>query len=178
MAEDSSVETYAALRVDIDNWRWADVPFFLRTGKALAKKDSEITLKFRRVPFNVFSDTEVDFVPRDHITFRVQPHEGITLWLNAKTPGPGLNLSRVKMDFDYERGFASPIADSYKLLLMEALRGDHSLFLRQDGVERAWEVLQPVLDAPNPVIAYDKGSWGPDEADALIAPRRWHVSTE
>jgi glucose-6-phosphate 1-dehydrogenase len=178
VSSDSNVETFAALRVDIDNWRWADVPFYLRTGKKMAQKATEVTLKFRRVPFNVFSGTDVEFVPRDHLTFRVQPHEGITLALNAKTPGPGVRLSRVKMDFEYEERFAQKISDSYKLLLMEALRGDHTLFLRQDDVDRAWEVLEPVLEAGGPVTLYDAGSWGPVEADEIIAPRKWHVSTE
>jgi len=145
VANDSGVETFAAMELAIDNWRWADVPFFLRTGKHLREKATEITLKFRKVPFNVFRGTEVELPKRDHLTFRVQPDEGITLSMNAKTPGPGLELGRVEMEYDYTEEFTSEIADSYELLLLEAMEGDHTLFLRQDGVERAWEVLGPVL---------------------------------
>jgi glucose-6-phosphate 1-dehydrogenase len=178
VSDDSQVETFAAMELEIDNWRWADVPFFLRTGKGLKDKVTEITLKFRKVPFNVFRGTEVELPKRDHLTFRVQPDEGITLVLNAKTPGPGLDLGRVEMEFDYAQEFTSEIADAYELLLLEAMEGDHTLFLRQDGIERAWEVLAPVLERPVSVVPYDRGSWGPPEADLLIAPRRWHITRE
>ena len=177
VSDGSNVETFAALRVDIDNWRWADVPFFLRTGKGLAEKSTEITLKFRKVPFNVFRGSDMDLPPRDHLTIRVQPDEGITLALNAKKPGPGIELGRVTMDFDYGHEFRSPLVDAYELLLLGAMEGDHTLFLRQDDVERAWEVLGPLLDRPGPVVKYPRGGWGPAEADALIAPRKWHVSS-
>ncbi len=177
VSDESTVETFSAMELELDNWRWSGVPFYLRTGKALAKKMSEITLKFRKVPFNVFRGTDMDLPKRDHLTIRVQPNEGITLALNAKRPGPGLSLGRVTMDFDYATDFpGGEIADAYELLLLEAMRGDHTLFLRQDDVERAWEVLAPALDHPSPIVLYDQGSWGPHEADALIAPRRWHAS--
>ncbi len=176
VAADSTVETFAALVVEIDNWRWAGVPIYLRTGKKLAHKCSEITLNFREVPFNVFRGTEVPLPRRDHVTIRIQPDEGITLALNAKNPGPGLELGRVTMDFDYDREFNTEIADAYELLLLEAMEGDHTLFLREDVVERAWEILQPVLDRPTPVVTYEPGTWGPAEADALVAPRTWHVA--
>jgi glucose-6-phosphate 1-dehydrogenase len=179
VSPDSGVETYAAMELQIDNWRWSDVPFYLRTGKRLRSKVSEITLKFRKVPFNVFRGADPDLPRRDHLTIRVQPDEGITLAVNAKVPGPGLRLGRVTMDFDYEEAFSQAhIADAYELLLLEAMEGDHTLFIRQDGVERAWEVLGPVLDRPGPVVPYACGEWGPPEADDLIAPRRWHLSTE
>jgi len=176
VAPDSTVETFAALRLEIDNWRWADVPFFLRTGKRMAAKCSEITLKFHKVPFNVFRGTDLQLPMRDHLTIRIQPNEGITLAVNSKKPGPGLDLERVTMDFDYAEEFGGQIADAYELLLLEAMEGDHTLFLREDGVDRAWEILQPVLDHPTPVVEYEQGSWGPAEADALIAPHRWHTT--
>jgi glucose-6-phosphate 1-dehydrogenase len=176
VADDSNVETFAGLELEIDNWRWSGVPFYLRTGKGLATKASEITLKFRKVPFNVFRGTDLDLPKRDHLTIRIQPDEGMTLALNAKRPGPGLDLGRITMDFDYEKEFRSELMDAYETLLIEAMEGDHTLFLRQDGVERAWEILEPILDHPSPVIPYDRGSWGPREADALIAPRKWHLS--
>jgi glucose-6-phosphate 1-dehydrogenase len=176
VAPDSTVETFAALRLEIDNWRWADVPFFLRTGKRMAAKCSEITLKFLKVPFNVFRGTDLDLPMRDHLTIRIQPNEGITLAVNAKKPGQGLELERVTMDFEYEQEFGGQIPDAYEVLLLEAMEGDHTLFLREDGVDRAWEILQPVLDHPAPVVEYEPGSWGPTEADALIAPHRWHAT--
>ena len=133
---------------------------------------SEITLKFRKVPFNVFRGSDMDLPMRDHLTVRVQPNEGITIGFNVKQPGPGMHLGRAAMDFDYDEAFAhTEIADAYELLLLEAMRGDHSLFIRQDGVERAWEILQPVLEHPTPVCFYERGSWGPPEADELIRPR-------
>ncbi|MBI3648687.1 MAG: hypothetical protein HY240_08065 [Actinobacteria bacterium] len=175
---DSNVETFAALELEIDNWRWAGVPFFLRTGKGLGAKASEITLKFRKVPFNVFRGTEAGLPRRDHLTIRIQPNEGITIAMNAKRPGLGLELGRVTMDFDYEEEFGSGLMEAYETLLLEVMRGDRTLFIRQDGVERAWEVLEPVLDHPGQVVPYGFGSWGPPEADALIAPRRWHLSAD
>jgi glucose-6-phosphate 1-dehydrogenase len=177
VSPDSTTETFSAMELSIDNWRWAGVPFFLRTGKGLGDKVSEITLKFRKVPFNVFTGTDMELPMRDHLTIRVQPNEGISIAFNAKVPGPGMHLQRVTMDFDYAEDFASSqIADAYELLLLEAMEGDHSLFIRQDGVERAWEILQPALEAPTPVRTYPRGSWGPVAADDLILPRKWHVT--
>jgi glucose-6-phosphate 1-dehydrogenase len=177
VADDSTVETFSAMQLEIDNWRWAGVPFYLRTGKALARKASEITLKFKKVPFNIFKGTDMELPKRDHLTIRVQPDEGITLALNAKRPGPAMELGRVGMEFDYATDFAGgEILDAYELLLLEAIRGDHTLFLREDLIERAWEILEPVLEHPTPICLYDRGSWGPPEADPLIAPRKWHVT--
>src|SRR5687767_412755 len=179
VAPDSTVETFSAMELHVDDWRWAGVPFYLRTGKGLKEKVSEITLKFRKVPFNVFKGTEVELSKRDHLTIRIQPNEGISLAFNAKQPGPGMTLGRVTMEFDYAEDFAqAEIADAYELLIREAMEGDHSLFIRQDGVERAWEILQPLLESPPPITFYESGTWGPQEAEALIAPRKWHVSGE
>jgi glucose-6-phosphate 1-dehydrogenase len=174
---DSTTETFSAMELSVDNWRWAGVPFYLRTGKGLGDKVSEITLKFRKVPFNVFTGTDMELPMRDHLTIRVQPNEGISVAFNAKVPGAGMHLGRVTMDFDYAEGFAmSELADAYELLMLEAMRGDHSLFIRQDGVERAWEILQPALDAPTPVQVYPFGSWGPAAAEGLLLPRKWHLT--
>jgi glucose-6-phosphate 1-dehydrogenase len=179
VSDESTVETFSAMELHVDNWRWAGVPFYLRTGKALREKVSEVTLKFRKVPFNVFKGTEVELAKRDHLTVRIQPDEGITIAFNAKRPGPGMRLGRVTMDFDYAQDFPQQeIADAYELLILEAMHGDHSLFIRQDGVERAWGILQPVLERPSPTHLYEQGSWGPPEADSLPAPRKWHVSGE
>ena len=180
VSDESTVETFCAMELHIDNWRWSGVPFYLRTGKALAEKQSEITLKFRKVPYNVFRGSEAEDVAlakRDHLTIRIQPDEGITLALNAKQPGPGMHLSRVTMDFDYDVEFPDrAILDSYELLLLEAMEGDHSLFIRQDAVEAAWTILEPLEHHGTPLHQYDKGSWGPAEADALIHPRKWHMT--
>ncbi len=174
---ESTTETFSAIELEIDNWRWAGVPFYLRTGKGLADKVSEITLKFKKVPFNVFRGSEAELPMRDHLTIRVQPNEGITIAFNAKRPGPGMTLGRVAMEFDYAEDFAqSEIADAYELLILEAMRGDHSLFIRQDGVERAWGILQPILDDPPPIAFYERGSWGPEAAAALIEPRKWQLT--
>jgi glucose-6-phosphate 1-dehydrogenase len=179
VAPDSTVETFSAMQLNVDNWRWAGVPFFLRTGKALKDKVSEITLKFRRVPFNVFKETGIELGKRSHLTIRIQPNEGITIGFNAKKPGPDMELGRVTMEFDYAEDFAqSEILDAYELLILEAMEGDHSLFIREDAVERAWEILQPVMQDPPPVVMYGKGTWGPPEADQLVAPRKWHMSGE
>jgi glucose-6-phosphate 1-dehydrogenase len=163
------------MELEIENWRWAGVPFFLRTGKRLAKKTSEVTLVFKDVPFNVFRGTTSGRPRRDHLTILIQPDEGITLAVNVKEPGPDLRLSRATMDFDYESEFQSDLLDAYELLMLEAMEGDHTLFLRQDTVERAWEVLMPALLVPSPVVRYAAGSWGPDDANLLIEPHRWHT---
>jgi glucose-6-phosphate 1-dehydrogenase len=172
----SQAETYAALEVEIENWRWAGVPFFLRTGKRMRRKTTEIVLSFRDVPFNVFKGTDATPDGRDHLSIRVQPNEGISMDFNVKRPGPGLAFERGRMDFDYEETFHAKPVDSYELLLLEAMEGDHTLFTREDEVERAWEVLMPLLENPPSVDFYEPGSWGPKATDALIAPRRWHLT--
>ncbi len=171
----STTETFASMQLEIDNWRWAGVPFFLRTGKRLAMKTSEITLVFKEVPYNVFRAVGIPPARRDHLTIRIQPDEGITVAFNAKHPGPGLSIGRATMDFDYEREFHSDLLDAYELLMIEAMEGDHTLFLREDEVERAWEILDPVLKHLPAVQPYAPGSWGPAAADDLISPHHWHV---
>jgi glucose-6-phosphate 1-dehydrogenase len=176
VAPGSTTETFVAARLEIDNWRWAGVPFFLRTGKKLKKKLSEISLSFRDVPYNVFEGTDATPPGPSRLTIRIQPNEGISLDLNVKKPGPGLELDRARMDFEYQEAFHTPLLGAYELLILEAMEGDHSLFTREDGVERAWELLMPVLEYPPPVAPYQPGSWGPVEADELILPRHWSLS--
>jgi glucose-6-phosphate 1-dehydrogenase len=175
VARYSTVETFVAMELDIENWRWAGVPFFLRTGKKLAKKTSEVTMVFKDVPFNVFRGTRAGRPRRDHLTILIQPDEGITLAVNVKEPGPDLRLGRATMDFDYDSEFQSDLLDAYELLMLEAMEGDHTLFLRQDTVERAWQVLMPALISPAPIARYAPASWGPDDANVLIEPHRWHT---
>jgi glucose-6-phosphate 1-dehydrogenase len=171
----SSTETYIAARLWIDNWRWEDVPFYLRHGKRLAERDSEITVIFRRAPDYLFAAQGIESVPPNHLTIRVQPDEGISLAFQAKKPGPGYELQTVRMDFDYDRSFDHASAEAYERLLHDAMCGDHTLFPREDAVERSWEIVEPILDTDTPLFDYPPGSWGPSEADELIAPHRWHL---
>ncbi len=171
---DSQTETYAALKVSINNWRWSGVPVFLRTGKRLAVRKTEVEVAFKPVPTTFFENTSVKPRP-NHLTISIQPSEHICLSFVAKVPGPQLLARQAQMTFSYsdpEEGSA----DAYERLLNEALDGDSTMFVRDDSIERAWEVLQPVLASPPPVAFYDAGSWGPAEADALIAPAQWHVN--
>jgi glucose-6-phosphate 1-dehydrogenase len=174
VANDSEVETFVGLRLEIDNWRWAGVPFFLRTGKRLPRKVSEATVVFNSVPHQIFEQEGIAGVAANRLTLRIQPDEGISLSIMVQRPGLGIRLGGAALEFDYEETFTDALlVEAYEMLLLEAMHGDHTLFTRQDGVERAWEVLMPVLEDLPPAIVYEPGSWGPEEADALIAPRRW-----
>lgn len=168
---DSNTETYAAITARIDNWRWQGIPFFLRTGKRLASRATEITVQFRDAPAYLFDAPPLP----NHLSIRIQPHEGASFAFEAKEPGPGFQPRTVRMDFSYEEFFNAAPADAYERLLHDAMCGDNTLFTRVDSVERAWEIVQPVLDAPDPVYGYAAGSWGPRAADELVAPRHWHL---
>ena len=172
---DSTTETFVAAKLRIDNWRWQGVPVFLRHGKELPRRCTEITVVFRRAPDYLFRELGMDHVPADHLTIHVQPDEGISLAFQAKVPGPGYELQTVRMDFDYEESFKHEPAEAYERLLHDAMGGDHTLFTREDEVERSWEIVEPVLERPGPVSAYATGTWGPEQATELIAPRRWHL---
>jgi glucose-6-phosphate 1-dehydrogenase len=169
----SNVETFVALKVEIDNWRWAGVPIFLRAGKRLRRRQGEATVVFRDVPHRIFENVASGSTDQNHLVIRLQPDEGVSISFTVQRPGVGIALERASLDFDYGRAFETPLVEAYELLLLEAMRGDHTLFTRQDAVERAWEVLQPILDDPPPVTVYEPESWGPAGADELIAPRRW-----
>jgi glucose-6-phosphate 1-dehydrogenase len=171
----SDTETFIAAKLHIDNWRWEDVPFCLRHGKQLPRRATEIDVVFRGAPDYLFGELGMSKLPADHLTIRIQPDEGISLAFQAKKPGPGYELQTVRMDFDYDRSFMHEPAEAYERLLHDAMDGDHTLFTRADGVERAWEVVTPMLEHPAPLCTYEPGSWGPAEARALIAPRRWHL---
>jgi glucose-6-phosphate 1-dehydrogenase len=178
VAADSDVETFAALKIDIDSWRWAGVPFYLRTGKRLQRKVSEATIVFRPAPKALFEHHGEKEIGSNRLTIRIQPDEGISVSFHVQRPGLGIALDHADLEFDYGESFAgTPLVEAYEHLLFEAMHGDHTLFTRQDGVERAWEVLEPVFEDPPPVIPYEPGSWGPAEADALIAPRHWLPSS-
>jgi glucose-6-phosphate 1-dehydrogenase len=173
VANDSFVETFVALRLSIDNWRWAGVPFYLRTGKRLAKRTTEIAIRFREAPYMLFRDTPVDELGANWLILQIQPDEGIRLRFNAKRPGPELALENVAMDFRYSDWFKQAPAVGYETLLYDCFTGDATLFQRADQVEAAWAAVEPVLDAwkQKPVEAfpnYAPGSSGPACADELL----------
>jgi glucose-6-phosphate 1-dehydrogenase len=172
VAPDSRTETYAALQLAVENWRWAGVPFFLRTGKRLGKRVSEIAVRFRRTPHMIFRRDPAGVEP-NVLVIRIQPDEGITLRVVAKTPGPELRLGPVDLDFRYGEVFGGQPPEAYERLLLDAINGDPTLYALGDWVEGAWELLTPILDAwahdPVPIATYEAGSWGPPEADEFVA---------
>jgi glucose-6-phosphate 1-dehydrogenase len=180
VASYSATETYVALRLMIDNWRWAGVPFYLRTGKALAARRTEIAIKFREAPFTLFRETPIERLAQNFIVIRIQPDEGIALQFNAKVPGPRLLLDGVRMDFKYKDYFDAAPTTGYETLIYDCMIGDRTLFQQAQEVEIAWRIVQPFLDdwreAPVRDLAiYPAGSEGPPEADDLLARdgRQW-----
>ena len=176
----SVTETYAALKLQVDNWRWAGVPFYLRTGKRLATRASEIAVQFRQTPHLVFRRNPEILAEPNRLVLRIQPDEGMSLSFGAKLPGPDLRIKPVEMDFDYGRAFGGEPPEAYERLLLDAMKGDATLYARGDWVDMAWELLGPVLDAwtagdPGKFPNYEAGTWGPAEADALLERdgRRW-----
>ena len=169
----SSVETFVALRAWVDNARWNGVPFFLRTGKRLPRRTSEVAIVLRESERQLFDGAGIAGLPAHHLTLRIQPDEGISLVFRAKEPGPGMALDAVPMDFSYGGSFRTRPTEAYERLLHDAMMGDQTLFLREDAVERSWEIVAPVLDASGTTHPYAAGTWGPSAADALIAPRAW-----
>jgi len=172
---DSQTDTFVAAKVFIDNWRWDGVPFYLRTGKRMAAKRQTVTLAFRRPPSTMFRGVPRDGLDHDHLTFELGGDEGVSLSFLAKEPGPTIELGRATMAFTYDGTFGGERIEAYERLIHDALLGDRTLFTRADGIGRTWEVVQEVLDHPPAVVGYQPGSWGPAEADDLIAPRRWHL---
>jgi glucose-6-phosphate 1-dehydrogenase len=174
IATDSVTETYAALKLNIDNWRWAGVPFYLRTGKRLRRRMSEIAIQFKRAPIAVFRDTPVEDVGSNLLVLRIQPDEGVSLQFGAKIPGTALDIGNVKMNFQYQDYFQSAPSTGYETLIYDAMIGDATLFQRADNVEAGWKVVQPVLDAwasrrPRDFPNYEAGTQGPRQADELLA---------
>jgi glucose-6-phosphate 1-dehydrogenase len=173
----SETETYVAARLLIDDWRWSGVPFYVRTGKRLPKRSTEIAIQFRAVPHHLFRETSSE---PDLLAIRIQPDEGIMLRFGAKVPGLGLNVRSVTMDFTYGSAFNVDSPDAYETLILDALQGDASLFTRADEVEEAWSIVDPFIDAwadagPPDFPNYEAGTWGPDSADEMLARegRRW-----
>jgi glucose-6-phosphate 1-dehydrogenase len=173
VASESPVETFVALRAWIDNARWKGVPFFLRTGKRLPHRATEVAIVLRDSERRLFEGAGIARLPAHHLALRIQPDEGIALVFRAKEPGPGMALDAVPMDFSYGGSFRTRSTEAYERLLHDAMADDQTLFLREDAVERSWEIVAPVLDASGTVHPYAAGTWGPSAADELIAPRAW-----
>jgi glucose-6-phosphate 1-dehydrogenase len=179
----SQTETYAALRLEIENWRWAGVPFYIRAGKRLPKRVTEITVQFKQPPMLLFKGGEChdsSGIKPNLISMRIQPDEGISLRFGAKLPGPSMDISPVQMNFSYADAFGKSSANGYERLLLDAMLGDGTLFAHRDGVEATWALMTPILkawaetpvkDFPN----YAAGTWGPSAADALLESegRKW-----
>jgi len=173
VAPNSNTETFVALKLQIDNWRWAGVPFYLRTGKRLALRATEIVIQFRRTPFVLFRNTAVKNIETNRLVIHIQPDEGISLSFGAKVPGPIMRLGLVNMDFDYKSYFGTEHGTGYERLLRDCMAGDATLFQRADMVEAGWNVIQPIIDVwralpPRGFPNYAAGSWGPVEADELL----------
>lgn len=170
---ESTTPTYAALKLTIDNWRWKGVPFYMRTGKRMPKKVSEIAIQFKEVPFLMFQSAAKQASP-NVLALRIQPNEGISLRFEVKTPGNSLRTRTVDMDFRYDTAFGQPNTDAYSRLLVDCMLGDQTLFTRGDEVEASWRLLTPLLevwDAPAPpevIPLYEAGTWGPVEAELLL----------
>jgi glucose-6-phosphate 1-dehydrogenase len=180
VAKDSHTETYAAIKFRIDNWRWQGVPFYLRTGKSLAKRATEIAILFKPPPLLMFKACAVDEVNPNVLCMRIQPDEGISLTFEVKPPGPEICVSPLGLDFKYEQAFGSSPPEAYETLLEDCIEGDSTLFTRHDWVELAWYLVDPFIKTwartkPARLPAYPTGSWGPEEADEFIQRdgRRW-----
>ena len=181
----SDTETFVALKLTLDNWRWADVPFYVRTGKRMPQKQSTIIVEFKRAPFVLFRETGVERLRTNRIVIHIQPDEGITLHFGAKIPGPIVNVGPVDMDFNYSDYFGEQLATGYERLLYDCMIGDATLFQRADMVEAAWCIVTPILDVWSAIPArdfpnYAAGTWGPSEAEELLAKdgRAWKNMVE
>ncbi len=170
----STTETYVALRINIDNWRWADVPVYMRVGKRLPKSATEISVHFKKAPAVLFNKETVK-IDQNVLVIRIQPDEGISLRMLAKIPGTSLRIEPVKMDFHYGTSFGKPSPEAYERLLLDAMSGDATLFARRDEVEEAWSFIDPIEEAWHAkkdalgLYFYPAGSWGPEAADDLLA---------
>ncbi len=182
VAPTSTTETYVALKLMIDNWRWAGVPFYIRTGKALAARRSEVVIQFKQAPFALFRDTPVERLTPNDMRIQIQPEEVVTLRFSAKIPGPSVRMDGVEMKFNYREHFHAAPSTGYETLIYYCMNGDPTLFQRADNIEAGWRVVQPVLDAwaeygATGLAIYPAGSSGPTEADTLLERdhRHWRA---
>ncbi|KQY60259.1 glucose-6-phosphate dehydrogenase [Aeromicrobium sp. Root495] len=180
VSPDSETETFIALKAEIDNWRWAGVPFYLRTGKRMAEGARIISIAFREPPKSMFpSGSGVGLAGPDHLTFDLADSSKMSLSFYGKRPGPGLKLDKLSMQFAMqETERAGEVLEAYERLILDAMKGERTLFTTAEGIERLWEVSAPLLDDPAPVRAYPPGSWGPNSVHQLIAPRAWRLPFE
>ncbi len=180
VSPESETETFIALRCYIDNWRWAGVPFYLRTGKKLAEGQRIISIAFKEPPQSMFPDgSGISDHGTDHLTFDLADQSRMSLSFYGKRPGPGFRLDKLSMQFSVdETAWAGSVLEAYERLILDAVKGDHTLFTTSDGVERLWEISQKLVDDPPPVRPYAPGSWGPNQIHQLIAPRSWRLPFE
>jgi len=177
---ESETETFIALKCSIDNWRWAGVPFYLRTGKRLAAGQRIISIAFREPPKSMFpADSGVGAQGPDHLTFDLADASKMSLSFYGKRPGPGMKLDKLSLQFAMrDTGLAGDVLEAYERLILDAMRGDHTLFTTSAGIERLWEVSAPLLKSPPPVRLYEPGSWGPNAIHRLVAPHAWRLPFE
>jgi glucose-6-phosphate 1-dehydrogenase len=177
---ESDTETFIALKCFIDNWRWAGVPFYLRTGKRLAEGQRIISIAFREPPKSMFpADSGVGSQGPDHLTFDLADASKMSLSFYGKRPGPGMRLDKLSLQFAmHDTGYAGDVLEAYERLILDAMRGDHTLFTTAEGIEQLWKKSMPLLDAPPPVRLYTPGSWGPNVIHSLIAPHAWRLPFE
>jgi len=180
IAAESDTETFIALKCFIDNWRWAGVPFFLRTGKRMAEGQRIISIAFREPPRSMFpANSGVGAQGPDHLTFDLADASKMSLSFYGKRPGPGMQLDKLSMQFAmHDTGFAGDVLEAYERLILDAMRGDRTLFTTAEGIEKLWEKSMPLLDAPPPVRSYAPGSWGPNAVHQLVAPHAWRLPFE
>jgi glucose-6-phosphate 1-dehydrogenase len=177
---ESDTETFIALKCSIDNWRWAGVPFFLRTGKQLAEGQRIISIAFREPPKSMFpAGSGVGAQGPDHLTFDLADASKMSLSFYGKRPGPGMRLDKLSLQFAmHDTGMVGDVLEAYERLILDAMRGDHTLFTTAEGIERLWEVSIPLLEAPPPVRLYPAGGWGPKSIHQLVAPHAWRLPFE
>ena len=180
VARDSDTETFVALKCHIDNWRWAGIPFYLRTGKRLAEGQRIISIAFKEAPKSMFpAGSGIESQGPDHLTFDLADESKVSLSFYGKRPGPGMKLDKVSMQFStQETDRADDILEAYERLILDAMRGDHTLFTTADGIESLWERSMPLLDNPPPVKPYAPGTWGPNSIHQLVAPHAWRLPFE
>jgi glucose-6-phosphate 1-dehydrogenase len=175
----SRTETFAALRLDVDNWRWAGVPFYIRTGKRMPQRVTDVVLQFQRPPHMLIPAGQISELSPDALLLRIQPDEGISLRFGAKVPGHSFRVRSASMDFSYGESFPEESPEAYERLMLDALIGDPTLFIRSDEVEHSWRIVDPIINHwandSRPIPTYEAASWGPYEADRLLerSGRAW-----
>jgi glucose-6-phosphate 1-dehydrogenase len=169
---DSRTETFIAMKMFVDSWRWQGVPFYLRTGKCMPHKTTQIAVRFRAAPVSFFEQYGCTADTHDVLTITLQPNEGFAFYLDIKRPGSPLRLERIPLRFHYDEHFEGTMPDAYQTLLLDVLNGDQTLFVHAEEVEESWRVYTPLIESPPPVVDYAAGTWGPPEAESLAIPEK------